>query len=224
VTLSQLRAHTRRKLAEQTASTSFWSDTDLDDFINRAYEQVISEAELLQCDSTATSVAGQQQYSVPSDALRILRIYFQGRDGPLEPKTLSEMDLGDPAWPTKVCAAGEVPTTYVVRSNLFHLVPAPAEAGKTITVWAIQAPADLAADGDTPLIAKGYHEAIAVGAAIRALKADRTNPDNATSIKTLEADYRGAMVLAASQGARKAPINRLRDIRDYYTTASGWRS
>lgn len=222
--LSALRTHTRRKLAEQDASTSFWSDADLNDFINRSHEQVVSEAELMQCDSETTSVASHSQYSSPIDVLRILRVYYEGREKPLEPKTLAEMDLDDPGWPLSVCASGETPTNWVPRGNLIHLYPAPYESGKKITIWAIQAPADLSADGDTPKIAKSYHEAIAIGAAIRALKADRTNPDNAIAIKMLEADFARALVIAGGQAARKANVNRLRDIRDFYTTVSGWRA
>ena len=72
-----LRAYVRRLLAEQTATTSFWSDADLNDYINRAYEEVVTVAELLHCTSLGNSQAGIQEYPLPKDTLGVVRVFYK---------------------------------------------------------------------------------------------------------------------------------------------------
>lgn len=222
--LAELRTSTRRALTEADAAVSFWPDVDLDAWLYDAYVEFVSRAELLQCESTASSKKEVGAYAQAIDTIRILRVYYEGRDEKLAPRTLEELDLEDPGWPTRVCSAGGTPTRWAARAQLIHLVPQPAENGKVIKMWAIQAPAAFSGEGGSPEISIAYHEALPIGAAIRALRADRTNPDNARPIRDLQGAFDRLVLQAYTQGQGKSPVKKLRDIRDFYATSSGWRT
>ncbi len=219
----EIRAYARRLLAEQTAADSFWSDADLNDYINRAYEEVVTVAELLHCTSLGNSQAGVQEYPFPKDTLGVVRVFYldpaDGKFKEVHYRSLEDMDFIDPIWPVAVCESGEIPGFWTVRGQLLHLVPAPYETGiQNIRLWCIQAPAPLTDDAQEPEIPLSYHEAIAVGAAKRALLADRTNPDNERTVRSLDTMFQQAVAVARSQHLRK-PRNqtRLQDMRDFYS-------
>jgi hypothetical protein len=230
MTRAELRAYTRRLLAEQNAAESFWSDADLNDFLNRAQEQVAVLAELLHCNSLANSEAGVQQYLQPRDILRVQRVFYKhpqtGEWLTLTYRSPDELDVAFPGWADAVASPGETPTWWTMRGQIVHLVPAPAEtATQNIRLWGVQTPPPLVTDTEEPTFPLGYHEAVAIGAAIRALAADRTNPDNQrTIVGVLQPLFMAQVLAAKAQHQRKAPYEtRLRDVRDFYSTDSGWR-
>jgi hypothetical protein len=220
VTRGELRAYARRLLAEQIASTSFWSDADLNDYLNRALEQFVSLTGVLRCISTVPSDVTLTLYPLPQDTLRVLRIYYAGRAEPLDDATIEWLDNWDRTWPTLTATSGQTPTWWAPFGQGYFLVPKPAASGELITLWCVQAPTPLSADtgtGSVPPISTAFHEALATGAAIRALAQDRTNPDNVRAIKTLtDLLWTPAIVAAQSYESRKSPHQQMRDIRDLY--------
>src|SRR5574340_559931 len=79
---SDLRSYTRLILAETDPTTSYWSDSDIDTFVQRGYEDVCILGELLQCVSksktfiaSAATMPDDGMYAIPIDMLRILRLF-----------------------------------------------------------------------------------------------------------------------------------------------------
>ncbi len=225
MTRAEIRVYARRWLAEQVAADSFWDDATLNDFLNRAYEQIVSMAELLQCNSEGgvTFVAGEvhNEYVMPADILRILSIRYRGKK--LIDKTVEELDLEDSDWITRVADAGTNPVKWAPAGQTFYLVPAPSEtASGVLLMRCIQTPAPLTGDTQSPQVPTGYHELIAIGTAVRALRSDRTAPENRQAIVDGERLIEGGIAWAASQHRRQAPRRgKLVDVRDFYS--SQWR-
>lgn len=228
-----LRLFTRRLLAETIASESFWDEPTLNDFLDRGHEEVVSRAELLHCTSTGgvVFVSGEVhgEYLFPKDALRVVRLFYalssDKKYKRLDDSTIEQLDLHDPEWTEKVASPGERPRKWAPRGQGFHLYPAPSETfTDALRLWCIQTPLPFVNDSSEPDIATGYHEAIAIAAAIRALKSDRTSAENGPAITRMERDLGAHIAWAQAQHARKGPkVQQLRDIRDSYQTTSGWR-
>lgn len=223
MTRKELREAAYRKLAERNPDTSFWPPDDINLYLNLSYEQVVAEAELLQCESIASAKASRGVYARPKDTLRIISVRYAGREAPLQRTTLSILDDSDPGWNERVCLSGETPQFWAARSQLFHLIPAPAaDLEDAIKMWCVQAPAWMVADTDEPEITTAYQEAIIDGAVRRALEADRTNPDNLRAGRDIQANVTRAILNARQLDARVAPRPVMKDIRDF-DTDSGWR-
>jgi len=73
-TLAQLRAFTRTLLSEPTAS--YWSDSELNDYINDGMGMFCDETDCLDDISTDSAVAYKADYTCPSDWTKIQKIEF----------------------------------------------------------------------------------------------------------------------------------------------------
>lgn len=169
----EIRQLVRQLLSEADADDSFWPDERLNLFIQSAYQQIVVDAELMQCTSKTPSVAGQADYQLPSDALLVLRVWYDGKR--LRKGSPETLDALDPEWLTRVCEEGQTPSYWIPRAQMIRLYPAPAESGKEVSLWAIQSPRALDSDDAAPEIQEAYHLGIAMLAAYYAAQADYTN-------------------------------------------------
>ena len=71
------------------------------------------------------------------------------------------------------------------RSGETQIAVYPANAAATLIVRYLQNPADLAADGDTPVLPSRFHDVIVDGAVVRAYK----NRDNFEAVKPLREEW-----------------------------------
>lgn len=179
-TLLELRTKARRRLDELTAR--FWADADLDDWINEGARDLARRAEVLQTTDTITAIAGQQQYALPTDVLRVHRVEWS-RQGTfdstaqitaLEYRPFNTMDsvwwssqmttTGDPYWYTMW---GYPPTLNLI------LYPVPDETvAQGLKVYYYRSPATATADGDTVEVLGGWDDLIVDYCEYSALRKD----------------------------------------------------
>lgn len=225
--LAALRANTRRMLSEVDQDTSFWAPgaddaSGLDTYIQRAYEEVITIAELIVDFFFDDAVALRQDYAFVIDCLKPLRMMFLDPitaqySAPLTKRTIEELDLEDALWRNRVCDAGAIPNRWAAEGQGFYLVPAPVDTVATgIHYRGVAAPIALTAAGQAPVIPVSYHEAICIGAKWRALGQDRTNPDNVRLLPQVRADFLSAVALVKSQHQQKPMPKTLGDVRDHF--------
>lgn len=213
MTRGEIRDLVRQMLAEQNADDSFWSDSTLNMYIQSAYNQIVLDAELMHCTSKTPSVAEQADYQIPSDALLVLRVWYDGEK--LEKTSPEELDDLDPGWLRRVCDVGKNPTHWLPRAQMIRLYPAPAESGKTIELWAIQSPRQLAADTDAPEIQEAYHLGIAFLAAYYAAQGDYTNQMLLRASQAWLGTYRSIAARAVQFSLRREIAGaRLKDVRE----------
>jgi hypothetical protein len=235
--LVDLRQYTRLLLGETDPTNSFWADADLNNFINRGYEDVVTSGELLQSSSKMSSIAATAAtmpdaaiYPIPVSVLMLTRIFYfdpvQNQWTLLQPKTELELDKQSSGWfTTLVASPTAIPTNWVVRGMNYHLYPAPITAGaNNILLWYVVAPTPLVNDTDVLAIPQGYQELVCIGGAIRALESDRQNPDNKGLLQVLRQDF-GRMMTDARKKDRLKPKQypRLVDVRDFQLYPSQWR-
>lgn len=213
MTRREIRDLVRQMLAETSADDSFWQDSQLNLFINSAYQQIVLDAELMHCTSTTPSVAEQADYQIPADALLVLRVWYDGEK--LKKSSPEELDDLDPGWLQRTCEAGRNPTHWIPRGQMIRLYPAPSESGKEILLWAIQSPRILQEDTASPEIQEAYHLGIAMLAAYYAAQADYTNQMLRAASAAWLASYRSIATRAAAFSLRREIAGaRLRDVRE----------
>src|SRR5947209_4032457 len=105
----ELRGYVRGILGEPDPANSYWLDSDLNNYINRGYEDVIAQAELLHCISktsskvaTLATMPEAGMYSQPLDTLMINRLFYLDPVSlewtPIPVKTEEEMDREATNW------------------------------------------------------------------------------------------------------------------------------
>lgn len=93
--LSTVLANVRSNIEE--ASTRFWTDNEITEWINNGARDIARRAEVIQSFSTTiAAVVGQAKYALPSNVIRLHRVEFaptgQTQVYPLEISTDQELD------------------------------------------------------------------------------------------------------------------------------------
>ena len=149
-TLSTLRARIRRKLDEESAG--FWSDAELDDYINEGYlefwkQAVQGQYYKTQKTSLLNTVSGTAEISLPSDFLkfRLVEKVLPDRTVPLEYRSRFEQTNRTSGYGS---TAYSLYTYDVIGSNLV-LEPTPqvSETGGIKATY-FYTPTRLSADSD----------------------------------------------------------------------------
>ncbi len=209
----EIREFVRRLLNEADASDSYWTDDQLNSYIQAAYDQIVLEGELMQCTSETNSLAGAADYQMPADVFLIQRVWYEGK--PLAKTSPQELDELDPEWLTRSVDPGQLPTHWIPRGHLFRIYPIPTQSGQKIVLWGIQSPRPLQADTDRPEIQEAYHVGIAYLAAYLAASADYTNDLLQRAAERFATIYRGHVQKAWMFTLRKERSGwRLKDIRE----------
>jgi hypothetical protein len=227
MTLAELRTYAYRRLAELNASTSFWAPATIDDFLNRAYEQTVMIGELIVDTFYFGSTIDTQEAPLDPSMLKVLQLYYYdalaAKWVELRERQLQELREEDTDWFNRKASAGDgIPSRYAIEGRSLFLVPAPGEtAVDNIRVRAVAAPELLTSDGQTPVVAASYHEAISQGAVWRALDSDPTNERNRGLVQAQKVMFMEMVVAASNQATQKSRVDRVRDIRDFWP--SQWR-
>jgi|2_EtaG_2_1085320.scaffolds.fasta_scaffold01384_6 hypothetical protein len=74
--LSELREEVYSLLGAD--SKNQFTDADINVALSRAQRELVLEGDLLKKNSTASSVADQERYSLPTDLLKMLRVDYDG--------------------------------------------------------------------------------------------------------------------------------------------------
>lgn len=178
-TLGALVSEVRVRLDE--ATTTFWTDPQIRGWILEGLRDVSRRSETLQQPTTITVAAGIQDYTLPSDCIRIYRVEWQA-SGSSSVYTLEYGDLNsmDSAWGTAQKLTQSFPQTFTLwgfpPTLSIKLWPIPSQAG-TLNAYYYRLPADLSTSGaqDNVVvdIPEGWWDCVVDYAEYMALRKDR---------------------------------------------------
>lgn len=140
---------------------------DTSRLVNRAYREMVWEAESRRSTLTLSTVADQAEYTLTSpDWKTILDVLHDGT--PVYPINESNLRMEDREWLDRDSAT---PRYYwIINNNILRFYPTPDTADLVITVYGTRAPAELSSDTDEPAIPVAYHEGIPLGAAYKHIR------------------------------------------------------
>lgn len=195
-TLTQLLAATRRFLDESTAGT--WTDADLTQYINDSQMQLWldmceTDPSFGLRESTTAMGSGVADYMYPSDILgrNIVNLYYYGTSSGEPWKKIRPASYDEVADEGTVISSA--PNVYCCMDGFFKIGPPGGTASITLRIAYTRRPTTLSSGSDEMDSDDAFAEAIAIGAAIRAL--ERTGVD----ISPLE--KRQAKAIQAALGA-----------------------
>jgi hypothetical protein len=166
MTRKQIRDLTRKRLGETTSA--FWSDVELNDWINDGGRDVCYRTKCKRTDGYLTTSSGVGEYSLSTyfpALLSIFRIYFYQNGSSwqkLDPTTEEELDILHPGWKS---ASSGVPTEYFYDLKLnrlgFYLKPNSSNAGTNYArVYYAEDFTNITDDNTEPNIPEFLHVAI----------------------------------------------------------------
>ena len=204
-TLSAIRAQLRALINEPDPNNSHFSDSDFNEYINEAQTFLAAYIEYPRTIVSTQVTAGTANYSLPSDSISIITVYF----GDLAIandirvlRVLNEESLKTiyPSWlSTDSTSRGRPRFAFLKERTILTLIPTPdadnAVTGKKYHLNYIQTPAALSSDSDTPELPLPYHDLLQFYAAHLAYlnlqvqeMADKMMASFSEKIKALQAE------------------------------------
>lgn len=176
-TLGELVRDLKARLDERGSSRAFEND-DLRRWIYEGARDVARRAEILQDTATIAVSAGTNEYSVPTDTVRIYRVVWVptgGQQYPLEHQEFNSMDSAGWTW-TNAEGYPAVFTLWGYPPNLkIVLYPTPSVTG-SLNLWYYRFPAALDDDGsddqETVDVPNGWEDLVTIYAEAIALRKD----------------------------------------------------
>lgn len=171
--LGSIRTKVRRKIDEEAAS--FWSDDELDDYINQAYRYYLNKLlelshPILLTSTNLSIVAGTSTIALPSDYIeaRLVEHTYPNYTRPLQ-----YVERYDQVNGTSGNLSAGCEYTYCFMGNNLVLQPTPvssevgsATAGIKLTYFYL--PDDLSDDADEPIFSALYHDLLVLNAVLQA--------------------------------------------------------
>lgn len=174
-TLSEMRTRVREYLDESTAR--FWTDTNLDRWINDAARDISRRAEVLQDTDQVAVSASTQEYTLGSDVLRVYRVEWVPDSSTDYRYSLEYRDFNsmDAIWWSQQTSTEGFPYWYTLwgypPSLKIIVYPTPSESG-TLYVRHYRTPAEATSDGDTVEVPEGWVDLVPMYAEYVALRKD----------------------------------------------------
>ncbi len=130
--MTPLEINTAARQRYNAVSDDFWSDAEMYTTMYQGCCEMATEGLIIEQTYTNTSVANQQEYSFPTNALNIKRMTYNGRK--LACITFIEDDILTVL--NQATTTTGVPTSYAIWNNIVYLRPIPSTSSLTIKVWA----------------------------------------------------------------------------------------
>jgi hypothetical protein len=180
--LLQVRTYVRTLLDEDTAA--FWSDAQINEFINRSFMTVYtqiaqSQRGYFETTGNITYVAGTELYSLATMApLGFIRLSLLERVDQPPNQTLLPIDISEKNDYAQVPGEGDTMgyEKYFMSGNNLGIAPVPqVNITNVLKVWYVPVPAKLVLDADVfPAdLTEVHHECIAQGAYMRCCQRDK---------------------------------------------------
>jgi hypothetical protein len=154
MTPTELNTYVRQQY--NAVNDTFFTDSEIFNYALEAETELARHAYVIKSTYTDTSVASQQEYAYPTNALAVYRVTYAGRK--LRPITFREDDQVT-LLNAATTATGE-PLYYAKWDDVLHLRPVPASSGDTIKVYTYDIPASITASGSLNVPAR-YHLSLA---------------------------------------------------------------
>lgn len=144
MTMSPLDINTAARQRYNAVGDTFWSDEEIYNLIYQACLELANEAFLIERTFTTSSVASQQAYDFPTNAIGVKRVTYNGKK--LMPMTFREDDVTTIL--NQDIANTGVPSAYVMWNQALYLRPVPATSSLTIKVFAYVQPQEVSSNTD----------------------------------------------------------------------------
>ena len=170
MTLAEIRAAVYRKLDSDSTSLRYPSAT-VTQLINDGYSYMATRSFCVMASSTLTPVAGQLIYDLPTDCVRVMRVFRTDTAEMVWPVDMARLDH---KWSNWESATGTRFQWYFML-GLDRIVIGPifsAVGGEAYSILYAQNPAEMDDDADVPEIPREYHEDLQDYATGRALLLD----------------------------------------------------
>lgn len=132
-------------------------DADIIRWANDGQLDIVRRTECLQAHVETNSVAKDNSYALPPDAIRVRRVTYDGN-------VLSRVELEELDGVNKSREASDItgtPTQYYIWGRQLWLYPTPSNSGTgNLDIYYLKAPATLGGDADVPDIPGHMHEDI----------------------------------------------------------------
>jgi hypothetical protein len=129
----------------------FYTDAEIRRWINQGSKDVARTCETNQTTATVSLTPGVQQYSAPTDTIRIYRVEYHDNVSRIVALDYRDYNNADSVWWTTQTTVQSTPgmwTAWGFPPNLkIVLYPIPGNAGTSIKIFYYQSPAELAIDG-----------------------------------------------------------------------------
>lgn len=164
-TLSSLETNVRRLIMEEDTANSFFSSSEIADYINEAIRRLATNLEWQLGVFTADTVTNQSTYSLPVHVVSIIDAYLDG--SPLTILDRTDLVRRNADWLS--ADAGEPTVLYRADRDRIGLYPKPSAefAALQIRVQAVKLPDTLVDASDTPDIHIAFQDLLPYFAAFR---------------------------------------------------------
>lgn len=142
------------------------SNSRANQFLNDAYHSL---CEMEAWPFLETTASGSAPLTV-SDLRAVLYVLDTSNDLQLAPGDARDLSYNDPDFATTTGS----PNSYWIDGSAVKVYPV---STVTLSVRYLKVPADLSADGDTPVVPTRYHQLIVDLAQVKVLGRDRDNPE-----------------------------------------------
>ncbi len=153
MTPAQINTMARQRY--NAVSDDFWPDEEIYGIIYQGCCEMATEGLIIEQTYATVSVASQQEYVYPTNALGIKRITFDGAK--LSCITFREDDAL--TWLDQATLATGTPTSYMIWNNIIYLRPVPTTDALVIKVWATIEPQTVTATSTLELPSE-FHAAL----------------------------------------------------------------
>lgn len=130
--MTPLEINTAARQRYNAVGDDFFSDSEIYNMIYQACCEMAVTGLIIEQTYSTLSVAGQQEYNWPTNALNIKRITYNGRK--LVPITFREDDILTIL--DQATSATGLPTSYAMWNDIFYLRPVPDTSAVIIKVFA----------------------------------------------------------------------------------------
>lgn len=168
-TTAELITAVRSQFGEDSTSDTAVTDTQVLAFLNRAMREICADSNVLVSGWTASTVASQQQYSVPPEYTTVEAIRIYTTTGTQQQEWLRKVALVE----TDARAAMGIPSRFAVwglnvsgdNSPAFWLDPVPATSGTNdLVCYGRQLPKTMVSGGQGPEVRQRWQDACVDGA------------------------------------------------------------
>jgi len=144
-TKQQLIDDVRRMLQEKTASR--YTDTDVGRWADEAVMEIVTMTRCLRTSATATSVSGQDEYTIPADAIGAHTITRMDYDNALL-RPVAWDQIGEHADSKQALTTVGSPRLWSRWARSLYVWPVP-NSSKVMKIWYAKMPRSLTGTGDS---------------------------------------------------------------------------
>jgi len=157
MTCAQIIESARNNL--NAVTDSLWSNTELLVKLYQVMLYVARETYAIEAtDSSVTSTASTADYSLPSGALAISRLNYDGK----KLQYVTERQWDELQFNTSTAPTG-TPTYYKIFGTTVSLYPTPNTSALVLKFWLYKIPTAIPASSDTPTVPTEFHDVLVDG-------------------------------------------------------------